>query len=72
MGSRGIISVQNRGTPESPAGGLVELDSVARGDETLLAKGYGYADLESRVPASPETVYDVGSVSKVFTATSRT
>lgn len=41
---------------------------VARGGRTILAKGYGYADLEKRVQASAETVYHLGSISKQFTA----
>jgi CubicO group peptidase (beta-lactamase class C family) len=37
---------------------------------TLLAKGYGFADLEKRVPVTPEgAVFRVASVSKLFTAT---
>jgi CubicO group peptidase (beta-lactamase class C family) len=37
---------------------------------TLLAKGYGFADLEKGVPVNPErTVFRVASVSKLFTAT---
>lgn len=42
--------------------------AVARGGRTVLAKGYGFADLERRVPATAETVYQIGSVSKQFTA----
>ena len=42
---------------------------VVCGQDVLWAKGYGYADLEQEIPATPNTVYDVGSVSKVFTAT---
>ncbi|MCA1615126.1 MAG: beta-lactamase family protein [Acidobacteria bacterium] len=42
--------------------------AVARGGRTVLAKGYGFADLERKVPATPETVYQIGSVSKQFTA----
>lgn len=34
----------------------------------VLAKGYGSADLESGVPATPETSYPIASVSKNFTA----
>src|SRR6266851_1429144 len=34
----------------------------------VLAKGYGSADLESGVPATPETSYPIASVSKHFTA----
>jgi D-alanyl-D-alanine carboxypeptidase len=42
--------------------------AVARGRRILLAKGYGFADLEEKVPASPDTVYQIGSISKQFTA----
>ncbi|MEE2775637.1 MAG: serine hydrolase domain-containing protein [Acidobacteriota bacterium] len=41
---------------------------VARGGETILAKGYGMADLENAVPATAHTVYRIGSVTKQFTA----
>jgi CubicO group peptidase (beta-lactamase class C family) len=34
----------------------------------LLARGYGYANVEHHVPATDSTVYPVGSVSKQFTA----
>jgi CubicO group peptidase (beta-lactamase class C family) len=40
------------------------------GGEVVLAKGYGYADLEKRTPMSADTtVMRIGSVSKVFVAT---
>jgi CubicO group peptidase (beta-lactamase class C family) len=42
--------------------------AVLRGDSVLLARGYGFANLEHRVPATDSTVYTVGSVSKQFTA----
>src|SRR5713226_8191832 len=32
---------------------------VARGDQILLHKGYGFADLELEAPAKDETVYHV-------------
>lgn len=41
---------------------------IARGDEILLQKGYGLADLERNVPLSPKSVLDIGSTSKQFTA----
>lgn len=42
---------------------------VARGDEVLLREGYGWADVKRRVPVTPETVFDIGSGVKAFTAT---
>jgi CubicO group peptidase (beta-lactamase class C family) len=41
---------------------------IVHDQEVLLAKGFGYADLEKKIPADPQTVYRVGSVTKVFTA----
>ena len=41
---------------------------VKRGDQLLLAKGYGEADVENAVPATEETVYRIGSITKQFTA----
>lgn len=41
---------------------------VKRGDDLLLAEGYGSADLENAVPATAETVYRIGSITKQFTA----
>jgi CubicO group peptidase (beta-lactamase class C family) len=42
---------------------------LVKDGEVLLAKGYGYADLENRKPVLPEeTLFAVGSVAKVFTA----
>src|SRR5919107_675238 len=42
--------------------------AVLRGDRLLLARGYGFANLEHRVPASDSTVYQSGSLGKQFTA----
>jgi len=42
--------------------------AVMRGDDTLLATGYGFADLENEVPATARTVYRLGSLTKQFTA----
>lgn len=38
------------------------------GNSLVLAKGYGFADYEAAVPAMPNTVYGIGSLSKQFTA----
>ena len=42
---------------------------IIHDQDVLLAKGYGYADLATETPAGKETVYRVGSITKVFTAT---
>ena len=41
---------------------------VAKGDEILFSRGYGYADYETGVKVSSETVFNIGSVTKQFTA----
>ena len=41
---------------------------IVHDQDVLLAKGFGYADLEKKIPADPQTVYRIGSVTKVFTA----
>ena len=42
--------------------------AVLRGDSVLLARGYGFANVELRAPASDSTVYQSGSMGKQFTA----
>ena len=39
-----------------------------RSGKLLFARGYGLADLSHRVPIQPNTVFDIGSTSKQFTA----
>jgi len=41
---------------------------VYRAGAVLYAKGYGLADLNHGVPIRPDTVFDIGSASKQFTA----
>jgi CubicO group peptidase (beta-lactamase class C family) len=36
--------------------------------ELIWAKGYGYADLAKKTPATPATAYRIASISKTFTA----
>ena len=43
---------------------------VARGDQVLLSKGYGFANLEWNIPNTPETKFRLGSLTKQFTAAS--
>lgn len=42
--------------------------SVVREGRTVYARGFGLADLAHRVPIGPDTVFEIGSVSKQFTA----
>jgi CubicO group peptidase (beta-lactamase class C family) len=42
--------------------------AVVRRGRTALAKGYGFADLENDIPATAETVYRIGSITKQFTS----
>ena len=42
---------------------------VSRGEEVLLTKGYGMANLEHNVPNTPSTKFRLASVTKQFTAT---
>jgi D-alanyl-D-alanine carboxypeptidase len=42
--------------------------AVVRGNRVLLARGYGFADLDRRAPATDSTIYPVGSLTKPFTA----
>jgi len=43
--------------------------SLVDDQRIVWAEGFGYADKASEIPATPETVYGVGSISKLFTAT---
>jgi CubicO group peptidase (beta-lactamase class C family) len=41
---------------------------AAKGGRVLLARGYGYANLEHEVPNTPQTKFRLGSITKQFTA----
>ena len=42
--------------------------AVVKGRDTLVMKGYGFADVENDVPATASTVYRIGSITKQFTS----
>ena len=35
----------------------------------MWARGFGFADLENRVPATPDTLYSIASLTKTFAST---
>jgi CubicO group peptidase (beta-lactamase class C family) len=41
---------------------------IARGDQVLLRKGYGLAELDRRTPMRPDRQFRIASISKQFTA----
>ena len=43
--------------------------AIVYDQEIVWAEGYGYSDLEEKVPATPSTVYRIGSITKLFTST---
>ena len=43
--------------------------AVIKSGTIVKIQGYGLADIKSKVPATPETVYDIASVSKALLAT---
>ena len=48
--------------------GIPGLSIAVYKDDFLWTKGFGYADLESMVPATEETAYSIASVTKTMTA----
>src|SRR5262249_27030558 len=52
--------------PDSPGCAL----GVIKDGKLIYARGYGMANLEHNIPNGPQIVYDIGSMSKQFTAAS--
>ncbi len=42
--------------------------AIIKGDEVIYARGFGFRDIARGLPATPRTVYGIGSVTKSFTA----
>jgi len=42
--------------------------AVVKGRDTIVMKGYGLADVENDIPATAQTVYRIGSITKQFTS----
>jgi len=43
--------------------------AVVKDDKVILAKGFGYSDMEADQSVTPETLFAIGSTTKAFTAT---
>jgi CubicO group peptidase (beta-lactamase class C family) len=43
--------------------------AIAKGNKVVWAKGFGFADVEKRVAATPETEYHLASLTKTFAST---
>jgi len=41
---------------------------VAKDGKIIVRKGYGFADVEKKIPYTPETQHEVASISKMFTS----
>ena len=71
--SRDIVSGElgakiNSRTLELEAKGFSGVLFISKDGQTLISKGYGLANREKQIPYSPETVFDIGSITKQFTA----
>lgn len=42
---------------------------ILRDGRPLWQRGFGFADVDARVPATPDTLYDIASLTKTFTST---
>jgi CubicO group peptidase (beta-lactamase class C family) len=42
---------------------------IVKDQKVLWAKGFGFADFENRIPATPDTLYSIASLTKTFAAT---
>ena len=62
----GIDQLANATLTRKPLAGVSV--AVMREGKLIHAAGYGFADLEQAVPATPLTVYRIASVTKQFTA----
>lgn len=66
-GQRGARSAVERAMADAGPPGLSV--AVVRHGRVIWADGFGYANTATRVPATAQTVYEIGSLGKQFTAT---
>jgi CubicO group peptidase (beta-lactamase class C family) len=63
---RKLDSLAGSGVVENRVTGLAA--AVVKGNDTLLLKGYGKADVEWNIPMPVDAMFEIGSVTKQFTA----
>lgn len=61
---RKIDSLYAAYTPQTPGAAV----AVVKDGKVVFLKGYGMADLDHDIPITPQTVFNIASVSKQFTA----
>ena len=61
-----LDSLAGSGVMENRAAGIVA--AVVKGNDTLLLKGYGKADVEWNLPMPADAMFEIGSITKQFTA----
>jgi CubicO group peptidase (beta-lactamase class C family) len=61
-----LDSLAGSGVVENRVAGTVA--AVVRGNDTLLFKGYGRMDVESNAPMSMDAMFEIGALTKQFTA----
>lgn len=44
--------------------------AVVKDGETIFSKGFGYRDVEKKLPVTPDTIFAIGSATKAFAAAS--
>ena len=63
---RKLDSLAGSGVLENRAAGIAA--AVVRGNDTLLFKGYGKANVEWSIPMPVDAMFEIGSITKQFTA----
>jgi CubicO group peptidase (beta-lactamase class C family) len=61
-----IDAIATAALADGPLAGLSM--AVVHGQDVIVSKGYGYADLAAKAPATADTIYDIASITKLFTA----
>jgi CubicO group peptidase (beta-lactamase class C family) len=60
----GIVESIDRELTDAAAKGFGGAIIIEQGGRTLLEKGYGFADRERRIPFTPDTIAQIGSITK--------